>query len=192
MTCRPNTVNSLATAVGSHIPPHSRLLDVGTSRGNFRDLLVKQRPDIDLVGLGLDADRGYGTRRFDGWTLPFSPKSFDIVFFRDFLHHVPSAGYLLQQAGTIATTSVVIKDHVCETRVDRIWLRTLDWIRRGQSDPDIPHLYLSRKSWYTYFEAAGLRLICEDEGVYAYPRVVRQLVADRHEVIFELSPQGNL
>ena len=51
---------------------------------------------------------------FDGRTIPFDDGTFDAVTFVDVLHHTDDATVLLREAARVASTAVVIKDHLAD------------------------------------------------------------------------------
>jgi SAM-dependent methyltransferase len=87
--------------------PAARVLDLGCGRGDSVDLFRRFRPDVDWVGADVAVSFEVSQRRradatfvtYDGERLPFAGRSFDLVYSRQVLEHVPDpAGHLREVA----------------------------------------------------------------------------------------------
>jgi SAM-dependent methyltransferase len=97
-------------------PPRGRVLDDGCGNGFFLEVLSRRAPDAELHGIDMLelASRRLGPSarlaRADACRLPFADASFDVVYARGLLHHLPDpaagareAARVLKPGGTLVT-----------------------------------------------------------------------------------------
>jgi 2-polyprenyl-3-methyl-5-hydroxy-6-metoxy-1,4-benzoquinol methylase len=82
-------VRVLSDCLAELIPPHSRVLDVGCGDGLLASLIVRRRPDVEVLGVDMlmRDQTQVPVAEFDGRRVPYEEKSFDAVMFVDVLHH---------------------------------------------------------------------------------------------------------
>ncbi len=144
-----------------HIPPASRVLDVGAWDGRLGRLLRdRQRCDVILTDVVDKNATDLPLRVFDGTTLPLDDASRDVVLFVYVLHHAADDLALLREARRVCAPGgrVVVAEDQVETRWQRIvtigfhvWLFTvtlMGW--RGQ--------FRRIDAWRARFAQAGLTL----------------------------------
>src|SRR5271169_4554492 len=104
----------LAAMLAQQIPPGASVLDVGCGDGTIASLIVQLRPDISLQGVEflVRPECKIPCHAFDGVTLPFPERSFDVCMFVDVLHHARDLRVLLREAARVTRTYVLIKDHL--------------------------------------------------------------------------------
>lgn len=101
-----------------NLPPHGRVLDVGTGRGILPILLLNARPDLHVVGVDADhaalqwAQRNAVRSRVvptftpgQAERLPFASEQFDVVVSTLTLHHLP----LVAKSGACREFARVLK-----------------------------------------------------------------------------------
>lgn len=136
-----------------------RGLDVGCGNGQLASLLQEKRPDIVLEGAEVIVRPDHYPIKvipFDGKTLPLGDKSYDFVVLSDVLHHTSNPLALLKECARVTRSFILIKDHYCETRWDRIRLKFMDWAGNRQYDIPLPNNYLSKSEWIAFFEQSSL------------------------------------
>lgn len=155
-------VSRLATLLARVPPEGASVLDVGCGSGEVLAEITQQRPDLLAHATGIDVlirpKTVFPITQFDGVTIPFPDKSFDVVMFVDVLHHTEDALVLLNEARRVARRQVVIKDHLNERALDRWTLRFMDWVGNARHGVNLPYNYLSRAEWDEAFAAAGLEV----------------------------------
>jgi SAM-dependent methyltransferase len=164
-------VGVLTEALGALIPPGSTVLDVGTGDGQIAEGMAAVQPGVRVEGI--DIMKRPTTRipvtLFDGTTIPFADKSFDVVTFVDVLHHTDDAAVLVKEAARVARRAVVLKDHLSENALDHTTLKVMDWVGNAPHGVVLPYNYLSRARWEEIFDAAGLSIDRFETAVPLYP-----------------------
>jgi len=94
--------------------------------------------------------------RYDGRTIPFGDDSFDTVLLIDVLHHTGDAAALLAEAARVARGCVIVKDHLCESRMDGWLLSFMDWVGNRPHGVSLEYNYLSAADWDDCIASAGL------------------------------------
>lgn len=92
---------------------------------------------------------------YDGTTLPFADRAFDIVYAIDVLHHCADPVANLHEAMRCADRYLLLKDHVYETRIGRFMLCALDEMGNRAVGVPSPYHYQHRWDWLPVIEAAG-------------------------------------
>lgn len=107
-------------------------------------------------------------RRFDGTSIPFPDRSFDVVLFSDVLHHAgENTGTLLAEAGRTGLT-VVVKDHFERSLWSRAMLWVMDFVGNWGYGVAMPRRYFTRARFEKAAEAAGLTVRRVDAGIDLY------------------------
>ena len=153
-------VRVLCSHLISLIPEHASVLDVGTGDGLLSRLLSERRPDLALQGVDVFArpTSHIPVRVFDGQSLPYADKSFDVVLFVDVLHHTNNPMVLLREAVRVARRALVIKDHSLQGFAARFTLRVMDSVGNARHGVSLPYNYWSRAQWEEAVEALQLRI----------------------------------
>ncbi|MDF1749574.1 MAG: class I SAM-dependent methyltransferase, partial [Alphaproteobacteria bacterium] len=120
----------LPVMLSQHIPTGSTVLDVGSGNGEMAWKLGNIGAFKSIVGVDvvLQPDPRISVSRFDGVSLPFADKEFDVVTLIDVLHHCEAQAALVADALRVARSHVVIKDHYWITEIDRLILKISDYI----------------------------------------------------------------
>ena len=164
-------VSVLTQSLGALIPAESTVLDVGTGDGQIAEGMAAVQSGVRVEGI--DIMKRPTTRipvtLFDGTTIPFADKSFDVVTFVDVLHHTDDAAVLLKEAARVARRAVILKDHLSENAVDHTTLKLMDWVGNAPHGVVLPYNYLSRARWEEIFDAAGLSIDRFETAVPLYP-----------------------
>jgi len=155
-------VRRLAALLSQAPPQNASVLDVGCGSGEVLAEIVRLRPDLAGEAKGIDVlirpETMLPIEYFDGTTIPYPDKSFDVVTFVDVLHHTEDPLVLLKEARRVARTQVLVKDHVNEGSIDRLTLRFMDWVGNARHGVNLPYNYLSRAEWYRVISDAGLEV----------------------------------
>ena len=96
-TIRKETLHTVSLLT-PHLGPGASVLDIGCGEGYVLDELqargVAGVQGVDIVDIRRNKD--YPCRLYDGQTLPFLDRSFDLVVLSFVLHHVPNERKLVK------------------------------------------------------------------------------------------------
>lgn len=84
---------------------------------------------------------------YDGTQFPFADGSYDYVTFVDVLHHTADPLALLVEAKRVARKGIIIKDHLCDSRLARRMLVFMDWVGNRQHGVALPNNFWSTAQW---------------------------------------------
>lgn len=165
-------IHGLSMCFATVLPPNATVLDVGSGDGYLAVEIMKLRPDVSIEGVDIIPRREafVPVALFDGRRLPFDDGAFDVVMFSDVLHHTTNQPELLGEARRVARNSVVVKDHLNESRVDEWCLRAMDWFGNRHNGVPLPYDYWSAARWNGELDAAGLSPEVFDSRIRVYPQ----------------------
>jgi hypothetical protein len=146
----------LAMHVESLVPRgRARCLDVGCGDMTLADAVHARAPRTDWhcidvhespLDLG-DEPRAGEYRTFDGSTLPYGEREFDIALLCDVLHQAPEkAAQLLAEAGRVAQR-VLVKDRFEYGSYSRTMLRLMDVVDNWGHVGSAPPRYFTREGF---------------------------------------------
>jgi SAM-dependent methyltransferase len=166
---------ALAGAVAPLLAPGADVIDVGCGDGRVAEAIQARRPDVSIRGLDVVVrpKSAIPVERFDGRTLPVPDGGAGAVLFIDVLHHTTSPTALLREARRVATTEVVVKDHLAEGLAARRTLEFMDHVGNKRHGVDLPYTYLRRSEWRDVFDSANLRVTEWREELDLYPFPLR-------------------
>jgi SAM-dependent methyltransferase len=183
-------VDVLARALGDLVPVGSTILDVGTGDGQIARRIAETQPQTTVQGIDvmLRPETHVPVALFDGATIPFADKSFDVVTFVDVLHHTDDPGCLLAEASRVARKVVILKDHLAENGVNRLTLRVMDWVGNAPHGVVLPYNYASRQQWDEWFAAARLQVDRFRTDVPLYPAPFSAVFGRKLHFVARLTP----
>jgi SAM-dependent methyltransferase len=151
-------------------PPGASVLDVGCGNGVIGSTIQQTSGTISIRGLEVLLRPGCmiecGT--FDGLTIPAEDSSVDVCMFIDVLHHAANPPALLKEACRVTRKYVLIKDHLCENKLDNVTLKLMDWVGNRPHGVALLSSYRSKREWYQLFASCGLRATSWDETLQLY------------------------
>lgn len=163
----------LADVLSELLPQNATLLDVGCGDGAIDAMILARRPDVSITGTDVLVRPAtkIPVREFDGKTIPFPDRSFDVVSFVDVLHHADNAHGLLTEARRVARGLVILKDHTAEHALAFQILRLMDWVGNAHHGVALPYNYWSKSKWQSTFEELGLEVKSwkSQLGLYPFP-----------------------
>ena len=93
-----------------------------------------------------------------------------MVTFFDVLHHADDPAALLREGARVARSCLVIKDHLCDSRLARALLSFMDDVGNKRHGVALPHNYWSSRQWSAAIDHVGLgRAVWEVGGLGLYP-----------------------
>jgi hypothetical protein len=163
-------VDVLAQRIAMHVESlvprgRARCLDIGCGDMSIADAVRAHASrtdwrciDVNRHPAHLHSDAGwsqYGT--FDGRTIPYGDREFDIGLLCDMLHHAPgSAAGLLAEAARVARR-VIVKDHFEDGACSRTMQRVMEFAGNRGYGGGVPPRYLTREEFVRL--AAEQRLV---------------------------------
>ena len=135
-------IRVLAQYIAELIPQNARLLDVGCGDGQIDLLLSRLRPDLGIEGIDVLVRpvTHIPVTAFDGQSIPFADRSFDVVMFIDVLHHTDNPSTLLAEARRVARQVVILKDHCRDGFLAGPTLRFMDWVGNARHGVVLPYI----------------------------------------------------
>jgi SAM-dependent methyltransferase len=172
----PRRVRVLANHLSGLIPAGSRILDVGCGDGTIDSVILRQRGDVSIEGVDVlvRPQSQIPVRPFDGSTIPYPNKTFDIVMFVDVLHHTEDPRVLLREAARVGK-AILIKDHFRQGFLAGPTLRFMDWVGNAHHGVALPYNYWTKAQWTAAFEALHLHANAMNESLNLYPPPVSWL-----------------
>lgn len=191
---RPRYALQLLQDLAAALPERPcRVLDIGAGSGLIAQAIAQFFPGktvtaIDVVDRFLPQLRiERGT--FDGRRIPYADGAFDCALFSNVLHHVPLAlrAQLVSEARRVtAGRSIVIKDHLARSSLDRARLAWLDFVGNMPFGGMVWARYLSEEDWQRLFAQSGC--VAQRLPAGPYRRGVARLgFPNRLEILFKVS-----
>jgi SAM-dependent methyltransferase len=146
-------VQVLSRHFAEMIPTDASVLDVGCGDGLIAKLILERRPDLAISGIdvALRPKPHIPVKTFDGSTIPYPDKSFDIVSFVDVLHHTEDPRVLLKEACRVARKTILIKDHNRDGLASGPILRLMDWMGNAPHGVVLTYNYWPKRRWHEAF-----------------------------------------
>ena len=105
---------------------------------------------------------------FDGQTIPYGDREFDVAVLCDVLHHTPAtAAQLLAEAARVAR-HVIVKDHFEYGAYSRSMLRLMDFVGNWGYGISVPERYFTREGFVRLAAQQGLVITSLDCGLELY------------------------
>jgi SAM-dependent methyltransferase len=186
-------VRVLRDRLASLLPQGARVLDVGAGDGFLGFEVQRTRPDVALSGIDVlvRGDTKIPVTAFDGSTIPFPSKSFDVVMFVDVLHHTLDPLVLLREAVRVARHSIVIKDHRLDGVLAGSTLAFMDWIGNARHGVSLPNNYWPERRWRDTFAELGLGIGAWHTDLGLYPGLADRVFGRSLHFVARLEPRSN-
>jgi ubiquinone/menaquinone biosynthesis C-methylase UbiE len=165
-------------AIRPFVSEGDTVLDVGAGSGRFGKA-IHERLNVQVTGVDV-CDYSDHTMPFfvyDGTTLPFPDKSFDVVFFAFVLHHTRNQEALIQEARRVARKRIVIFEDSYEFAFERLftcwndyhtnvfqgWIKARKGYLKGNPfEMPMPLTFRSLQGWGDLFKTIRLRITSQD------------------------------
>lgn len=167
----PRRIGVLTGLMAEFAPQGACVLDVGTGDGALAASLLERRPDLTLeaVDVLVRPDARVPVSHFDGLTIPYPDGSFDAAMLVDVVHHSEDPERLLAEAARVASSCVLVKDHLLEGALAGATLRLMDRVGNERHGVALPHTYWPKARWLEIVEGLGLRIAAWEESLGLYP-----------------------
>jgi len=174
----------LVSWIAAWIPPASSVLDIGAGSGLLAAALGRARGSrMTLVDV-VDHNRSpLPLRLYDGRTLPFEPRTFDVALLAFVLHHSADPRQTLREARRVARRVVILED-TYRSMLERLAVLWTDWILNRGHGVATAWGQLRPEQWRALVGDDRLRIIHTEElppkwlGRYRDPIRHLLLVAD--------------
>jgi len=175
-------VDGIAKVVARLMPRTPvRVLDVGCGDGSLARQIMNLLPGSEFEGVEvvLPPEQHVAIQQYDGVLLPFDDDSFDAVLCADMLHHTESPLRVLQEACRVARSYVIVKDHLCDSTLDRLILTAMDWLGNVGKGVPMPFRFLSSTEWDAVFKELPFVEVERIDSIHYWGWPVRELVDRR-------------
>jgi SAM-dependent methyltransferase len=150
-----------------------KLLDIGCGDMTITNILAEKGTKLTCTGLDIYPNTKNWDQyiEFDGKTLPFENKSYDVVLFSDVLHHdYENMQQLIKEAKRVANF-IIIKDHFEYGFFSRSLLQLADIVGNYGYGVSIPKCYFTKQRFYAVLEANQLEEIDTMCPVHLYNHI---------------------
>jgi SAM-dependent methyltransferase len=167
-------VLKLSSHLSKVLPPEAKVLDVGCGDGLIASLIQEARPDVSIEGIDVlvRPHTHVPVTKYDGVTIPFADKSFDVVMFVDVLHHTDDPLVVLREAARVASHSIVLKDHTDDGLLSNETLRFMDWVGNKPHGVRLPYNYWTSNQWNEAIKTLNLKNEVWEKNLDIYPKTV--------------------
>lgn len=187
-------VRVLADHLAGLLPAGAAVLDVGCGDGSIARRMMDLRPDVRVTGLDVlvRPETHVPVEHFDGAEIPHENGAFDAVTMVDVLHHTADPTVLLREAGRVAGTAVVVKDHLAEGLLARPTLRVMDWVGNAHHGVVLEYNYWTSDQWHQAFRTAGLEADVWRTDLRLYPPPASWAFDRGLHVVFRVAPAADV
>lgn len=164
----------LSDLIVRELNPGDRVLDVGCGTGRLAQALLHHpgRP-ASLTVHGVETrprpECVVPVTAYDGGSLPFEARAFDVVIVADVLHHAVDPKRLLEECCRVSRRIVVVKDHQAEGCLARCRLRLLDWAANAPHGVPCLYRYATLTEWRAMFATLPASVRSELDAMRLYP-----------------------
>jgi ubiquinone/menaquinone biosynthesis C-methylase UbiE len=158
-TIKKETLHTVSLLI-PHLEPGASVLDIGCGEGYVLDELAERGVSgvqgVDIIDIRRNKD--YPFRLYDGRTLPFPDRSFDLVVLSFVLHHVPNERKLalIEEALRVSRAKVVVVEDTPSSAFDRLMNRRHGEAYRRKIHSTAAFGFLTAGEWRWLFRGMGL------------------------------------
>lgn len=164
------------------------VIDVGSGDGYLGAVMQTYRPGTKVTGVETHLRQltrpGFEPIVFDGLTLPFADRSFDVAVLSNVLHHADDQIALFRETCRVTRQRVIIKDHLARHVLDRLKLAFLDIAGNRRFGADTQGDYQDRVGWMSMFAAVPTARVKWYEGLSYRTGALEVVFGNELEVLF--------
>jgi SAM-dependent methyltransferase len=132
-----------------------KIIDVGSGDGYLGAVLQTFRPNTTVVGVETHRREltrpGFEPVLYDGRSIPFGDRAFDVAIVTNVLHHADDQLAVLAETCRVTRSRVIVKDHLARHFLDRWKIALLDIAGNRRFGADTHGDYLDRAQWGQMF-----------------------------------------
>lgn len=163
-------------------------LDLGAGDGLVGSAIQAFFPIQKVTGLDINLrvhpQSSINIARYNGQSIDYPDKAFDVTLLINVIHHVPKEKRLvfIKEVKRVTRKVILIKDHLATNAYSRLILRLMDLVGNAPFGGMVEASYLSSHDWQTLFvhnnlQWRGFSNLCMQQG----PRSV--LFRDDYEIM---------
>jgi SAM-dependent methyltransferase len=157
-----------------HLRPGDQVLDVGCGTGALGRTILDSRllpANVDVRGLERVKRGGEAipVDEYDGRTIPYPDRSFDVVIVADVLHHEEDPHRLIAECKRVSRRLLIVKDHKVEGPLAQQRISLLDWAANAPYGVPCLYRYNTPGEWARWKEKHNLRPDAEHPSLKLYP-----------------------
>lgn len=177
-------IRELVRQIVPYLKAGDRVLDVGCGFGSLGRAMLDSPawpPGASVRGLERvkRGDERIEVDAYDGLSMPYEPRSFDVVILADVLHHDPDPDRVIQQCIEASRRLLIIKDHKLEGPWAKQRVSLIDWAANAPHGVPCLYRYNTRRQWAESHHRHGLRVVHEAHSMRLYPPLVNMLFGRR-------------
>jgi hypothetical protein len=156
---RDNVLAEMATAL-DEIGPLETGLDLGAGDGYYALRLMERGRIRRVTPVEVQRRKHHHVEPvlYDGKTLPFADRTFDIVYAADVVHHSQDPYGTLRESARCADRFLMLKDHTYRSRAGYAMLCVLDEIGNRRFGIPSRYKYQHEFEWFPFIENLGFQL----------------------------------
>ena len=148
---------ALFAAQMADIGPQRRVLDFGCGDGWFARQMLDAGFTSDLVALDVKrrAHCFVEPKIYDGGSIPFADRSFELSYSVDVVHHCTDPLAALTELARVSARFVLLKDHTASSPLGHLTLAVLDELGNRRFGIPSPHHYQQGDTWHQHLMSLG-------------------------------------
>jgi SAM-dependent methyltransferase len=143
-----------------HLPDAAQVLDIGAGGCRVAKLLgAQERIEVTAIDVVDHNVTDVPLMLYDGKTIPFGDKAFDISLLIFVLHHAVAPDALLREAIRVTRSTVLIVEDAPGNSLERALWRAWDYVLNhgAHDDIDVAHRARNLTEWVQFLEHADAR-----------------------------------
>ena len=165
---RPERVRLIHDQIARYVPAGASVLDLGCGDGLVGASFADGARQVQLADVKDRNRTALPFARYDGRTLPFPDKSFDVALLVTVLHHCDDPAAFLREVMRVTRRRIVAIETVYLSEPHRSFNIFFDWFyNRVLTDGDaVPYKFNSPEGWWFLFRKQHLAVTgCDDIGL---------------------------